>query len=239
MGQYKKRALEIEAIQFTGDNVREIWANFGMAGIYGPTKKNPDWLILTTIHGDSAPCRVDDWVVPDSRPGTFYPIKPEVFDNTYDLVVPANSDYIEIGPECFAYKDELVISWKGQEFYKPCGEFVSDLDDGGQSFCVKIVDHPGLYHENSKGKQKLRAEVDGPGELANLDVAWPRVAPLGTPVSRSGVKDVWEAFITPIQESGQPPSVEARSLLAILRHVRAAMPEDDARVLNEAYRGEN
>ncbi|MBB4931823.1 hypothetical protein F4561_002643 [Lipingzhangella halophila] len=84
MQRYRKKPITIDAIQFTGDNVRDIWEAFGTAGIYGPTEANPDHLILTTAHGDPAPARPGDWVVPDSMPDTFYPIKPDVFDRTYE-----------------------------------------------------------------------------------------------------------------------------------------------------------
>lgn len=89
MGRYRKKPIEIEAVQFTGDNVEEIWDAFGVSsvrGIYGPTEANPDYLILTTTHGDPAPARAGDWVIPDSRPDTFYPCKPDVFEATYDEV---------------------------------------------------------------------------------------------------------------------------------------------------------
>lgn len=84
--KYRKKPVVIEAIQFTGDNVEEIWAAFGATGIYGPTETNPDHLILTTVHGDPAPCRPGDWVIPDGEPGTFYPCKPDIFEATYEPV---------------------------------------------------------------------------------------------------------------------------------------------------------
>lgn len=84
--RYRKRPVEIEAVQFTGDNVQEIWDAFGVEGIYGPTEQNPDHLILTTIHGDEAPARPGDWIIPDGKPGTFYPCKPEIFAQTYEPV---------------------------------------------------------------------------------------------------------------------------------------------------------
>ncbi|MFJ9633817.1 hypothetical protein ACIRU8_39595 [Streptomyces sp. NPDC101175] len=86
MVRYRKLPVEIEAIQFTGDNVQEIWDAFGADGIYGPTEKNPDHLILTTVHGDKAPARAGDWVIPDGKPGTFYPCKPDIFAATYEAV---------------------------------------------------------------------------------------------------------------------------------------------------------
>jgi hypothetical protein len=82
--RWRKKPLVITAIQFTGANVGEIWEVFGTAGIYGPAEKNPDHLILTTVHGDPAPARAGDWVIPDAAPGTFYPCKPEVFAATYE-----------------------------------------------------------------------------------------------------------------------------------------------------------
>lgn len=88
-GRFVKKPVEIRAIQFTGDNFNEIIDFFGDAsvrGIYGLTEKNPDHLILTTTHGDPAPCRSGDWVIPDSKPETFYPCKPDVFEATYEVV---------------------------------------------------------------------------------------------------------------------------------------------------------
>jgi hypothetical protein len=81
---FRKKPLEVKAIQFDGTNVADIWDAFGAEGIYGPTETNPDHLILTTTHGDPAPARVGDWIVPDSKPNTFYPIAAEVMERTYD-----------------------------------------------------------------------------------------------------------------------------------------------------------
>lgn len=62
------------------------------------------------------------------------------------------TSFIDIGPECFTDGD--VISYKGQNFYRACDAFVSDLPDGGQSFCVKRVGHPGKTHEDYEGRAK-------------------------------------------------------------------------------------
>lgn len=90
--KFRKKPTVVDAIQFTGDNVQEIWDAFGTAGIYGPTENNSDHLILTTTHGDPAPARIGDWVIPDSRPDTFYPCKPDVFDRAYEPVQESMSD---------------------------------------------------------------------------------------------------------------------------------------------------
>lgn len=54
-------------------------------------------------------------------------------------------EYIDIGPECFSDTDENVVCWKGQEYIKTCGSFVTDLPDGGQAFCTLSYDHPGEH----------------------------------------------------------------------------------------------
>lgn len=84
--RFRRKPTEVVAIQFDGDNITEIWDAFGADGIYGPTEKNPDHLILTTAHGDPAPARAGDWVVPEATPGRFYPIKPDVMAATYEPI---------------------------------------------------------------------------------------------------------------------------------------------------------
>lgn len=95
VARYRRKSTVIEAIQFTGDNVTEIWGQFGTAGIRGPMVPNAPHLLLTTIHGDETPCRVGDWVIPDGAPGTYYPCKPDVFAATYDPYDPFGASPIE------------------------------------------------------------------------------------------------------------------------------------------------
>jgi hypothetical protein len=89
--KYRKKPVIVEAIQWTGYNTHEVWDAFGTDGIVGPMASNIDHLILTTVHGDPAPCRINDWVIPDGKPGTFYPCKPDIFEATYEPVTEATS----------------------------------------------------------------------------------------------------------------------------------------------------
>jgi hypothetical protein len=89
MSTHRSLPTEIDAIQFTGDNVAEIWDHFGSEGIYGPSEKNPDHLILTSLHGP-VPCRAGGWVVAEPRSGHFYPITAEVFAGKYREVSQAS-----------------------------------------------------------------------------------------------------------------------------------------------------
>ena len=58
---------------------------------------------------------------------------------------------ISIGPECFVNEQLTVISFKGENFYKACGETVLRYPDGSESACVKRVNHPSLEHEDFMG----------------------------------------------------------------------------------------
>lgn len=61
---------------------------------------------------------------------------------------PAPSGFYEtIAEECFT--DGNVISYKGQEYIKTCGTFVTILPGGGQAFCTLSYDHPGNEHINT------------------------------------------------------------------------------------------
>jgi len=80
---YRKRPIVIEAMQWDGDNIADLWDWAGAANVYGPTEANPlrlyvaaneAWLDLET----------GEWIIRDSR--GFYPCKAEVFEATYEPV---------------------------------------------------------------------------------------------------------------------------------------------------------
>jgi hypothetical protein len=62
-------------------------------------------------------------------------------------------NYTVLGPELFTNGD--VISYKGENYYRACDERVTTMADGGQSFCVKRVNHPGKIHEDYEGRIRV------------------------------------------------------------------------------------
>ena len=85
MSKFRKKPVEVEAVQFTGSNFNEI-ARFieihgGQSFLDGGRR-----FLVTTVHGDEATVAADDWIIPDGKPGTFYPVKPDIFAATYDAV---------------------------------------------------------------------------------------------------------------------------------------------------------
>jgi len=87
MPRFKKRPLIIEAVQWTGNNIDEIWETFGAAGIYGPSELNPDYLLLTTPDGFQTPCRINEWVVQNTKPDTFHAVDPKLMEAKYIRLV--------------------------------------------------------------------------------------------------------------------------------------------------------
>lgn len=81
MPRFKKKPLIVEAVQWTGLNVNDVLEFVTSAGWHG---RSGDILWFVTAHGDRTAFRPGDWIVPDSEPNTFYPIKPDVMIATYD-----------------------------------------------------------------------------------------------------------------------------------------------------------
>ena len=93
MGTFKKKPVEIEAIQFTGNNWSEI-ETFVPVGKY-----NDDGTFqIITLEGEHK-CSIGDWVIKGVA-GEFYPCKPEIFAATYEpptekAVTPLNDSQAE------------------------------------------------------------------------------------------------------------------------------------------------
>jgi len=81
----RKKPVVVEALQWTGDNWYEAVA-FSPYGLtcqrdIGSTK---DIVIVDTLEGKMR-CEVDDYIIKGIE-GEFYPIKPDIFKQTYEIV---------------------------------------------------------------------------------------------------------------------------------------------------------
>lgn len=79
--RFRKKPVEIEAIQWNGKNRDEIHefitsfsSNIGAEGI-----------LIKTLEGDMTADK-DDWIIKGVK-GEFYPCKPDIFDLTYEPVI--------------------------------------------------------------------------------------------------------------------------------------------------------
>lgn len=80
--KYRKKPVEIEAVQFDGSNALKIvrW----MGGQFVSTGVNGDRLIIQTLEGDMT-ASLNDWIIKGVK-GEFYPCKPDIFAATYEAV---------------------------------------------------------------------------------------------------------------------------------------------------------
>lgn len=100
--KYRKKPVVIEAVQLRWSTWNEVCDFVG--GVISEANQayyidaseasdtcgepGPEYIAfsVTTTHGERAIVRHGDWIIPDSKPGTFYPCKPDVFEATYEKV---------------------------------------------------------------------------------------------------------------------------------------------------------
>ena len=75
--RYKKKPVEIEAIQFTGDNYKEVEEFVGQ-----PLYISYGMVAIPTLEGIMR-CKVNNYVIKGVR-GEFYPCDREIFEETYE-----------------------------------------------------------------------------------------------------------------------------------------------------------
>jgi hypothetical protein len=89
MIKFRKKPVIIEAVQFTGtgDSCSEVETFLG-----GPYSSNHKWKDTTyeggfikTLEGDHE-FKKNDWIIKGVK-GEFYPCKPDIFDQTYEIVL--------------------------------------------------------------------------------------------------------------------------------------------------------
>lgn len=93
MAQYRKKPVVIEAIQWQGNNLREI---IDFTGLH-PSVHEWDWdhfathvdqhgLKIFTLEGPLM-ATIGDWIIRGIQ-NEFYPCKPDIFEATYEAVKP-------------------------------------------------------------------------------------------------------------------------------------------------------
>lgn len=102
MLRFRKKPIEVDAVQvrwstwgevcdFVGNAINESNPGRGISADEASDtcgEEGPNFIAfdLPTTHGEMATFRHGDWVLRDSKPGTFYPCKPDVFAETYEQV---------------------------------------------------------------------------------------------------------------------------------------------------------
>ena len=81
--KFRKKPVEIEAMQYDGRNVAEIMVWMGASE--SSESFTDDDLTIKTLEGDMR-ATSGDWIIKGVK-GEFYPCKPDIFEATYE---PAN-----------------------------------------------------------------------------------------------------------------------------------------------------
>ncbi|HWO67045.1 MAG TPA: hypothetical protein VNO31_44140 [Umezawaea sp.] len=84
--RFRKKPVEIEAIQFDGNNQAAVSDFMGTSPPFNSDAEGNQWVVLTTVHGEEAIARVGDWIIPEPVVGRFYPCKPDIFAATYEAI---------------------------------------------------------------------------------------------------------------------------------------------------------
>lgn len=98
MNNYRKKPVVIEAVQWRGDNLREVicftdgppetrTAHAGMMWETYADLVERDGLKIFTLEGTMS-ASVGDWIIKGVS-GEFYPCKPDIFEKTYEPADPA------------------------------------------------------------------------------------------------------------------------------------------------------
>ena len=127
--KYRKKPVVIEAIKWTGKNVRDVFnflTNYQKSELT-PTLEEETFridpcnggcqtgnLIIKTLEGEHI-ASIGDWIIKGIQ-GEFYPCKPDIFEATYTIV----SDYFNFGWAIEAAKSGAKISrqgWNGKGMF--------------------------------------------------------------------------------------------------------------------------
>ena len=79
--RYRKKPVEVEAIQYTGENHTEIEEFMGVSGL---ADAHPYAVFISTLEGQMR-ASVGYWIIKGVA-GEFYPCKPDIFEQTYEAV---------------------------------------------------------------------------------------------------------------------------------------------------------
>lgn len=83
MPLYRKKPVVIEAVQWTGDNLREIKEFMEVDSV--PYNAQKDSFLIKTLEGNHEASK-GDWIIKGVK-GEFYPCKPDIFELTYEEVL--------------------------------------------------------------------------------------------------------------------------------------------------------
>jgi hypothetical protein len=91
MSHYRKKPVEVEAMQWTGDNALALtsWTSNAFYPVDPEDRDDPETTgdLLVTANSAHVGIETGEWIIRDAR--GFYPCKPDIFEATYEPVTDA------------------------------------------------------------------------------------------------------------------------------------------------------
>lgn len=84
MAKYRKKPVVIEAKQFMGSKISFDEIRGWVGGKFYYDYQNTPRVFIKTLEGDMGVLQ-DDWIIKGIK-GEFYPVKPDIFEATYEKV---------------------------------------------------------------------------------------------------------------------------------------------------------
>ena len=83
---FRRKPTTVEAFQWDPAAPHYMCPDWFMGGLLASPDRFRDGgaVAMTTIHGEEAIARPGDWIVREREPGRFYPVKPDIFAETYE-----------------------------------------------------------------------------------------------------------------------------------------------------------
>lgn len=92
MGKYRKKPVEVEAIQWVGGSTEYLslfvgmnWTRADTRDIAWEHEDSEQIIIFNSLEKAWIPCPVGHWVIRGVK-GEFYPCDPDAFEKTYEAV---------------------------------------------------------------------------------------------------------------------------------------------------------
>lgn len=84
MAKYRKKPVVIEAWQIGSDETWPNWLEEAICNGSVLMPLNEDWWVVKTLEGDHI-ASLDDYIIQGVK-GELYPCKPDIFEQTYEIV---------------------------------------------------------------------------------------------------------------------------------------------------------
>ena len=105
--KFRKRPVVVEAEQFLGEPVKGVCEGFEDCSTMG--YGSGDYHVHTIHEGQYVYLTKGDWILPEPDGEHFYPVKPDIFEATYEAVSQEETEMDEVREKYFPNRIRTVL----------------------------------------------------------------------------------------------------------------------------------